>query len=608
MRLSSQSLLHTLLIFAPLSLLTDGALAASVKLNGHVAENDHSHLVKRVLADKGLSVGSLPAPPPRRRAGPSGRKGIVKKTYGTGMGRRQEAASTTTSGSEITTTAATFVTGTDTGASTEETGATTEEASGSDTASGSATGSATGSVTDIATSTDTATSETNTGSVTDVTTDATGSATGESAAETTAHSTADTTLSDTASQTGPSTATGASTTTATDDDTTGNSTDSGTAAAAESTDGASSAGQGNTGTVTASTLRSSTLAQSAWPTPSDSKTNAAGVVRQGDAIVYTIDLEIDGGATVPIMIDTGSADIWVSGSDCPTCSEWKMVDSGITRDAGCEVEEKGYGSGAVKGCLVPTDITIGEYKLEKFPVLSASESTGFDGTYMSGIFGLAMNKSAINDQATPADLMFELGMMSTPEVGFYLARTADGSEIVFGSPHENEHADQSKKVLLPKVTTEDGLYRVTMDGFVSHGSMVKSSQSNVTMNNLEVILDTGTSDLRVPQIMVLPIYAALGKGTFYTDTTTGDLVVPCEGFDDNDNALALQFGGQQFSIKWEDIVANPSNTDANYCYCRVQASPAGIDDYLIIGSVFLHNVYHVINVHTGDTTLYGLVE
>lgn len=106
------------------------------------------------------------------------------------------------------------------------------------------------------------------------------------------------------------------------------------------------------------------------------------------------------------------------------------------------------------------------------------------------------------------DILSQLGMISTPEVGFYLTRTESGSELVFGSPHNkyakdkmtgktgadlvfSPHADQSKKVTLPKVTTDDGLYRVTMDGFVSHGYMVQSSKGSVNMENIEVILDTG---------------------------------------------------------------------------------------------------------------------
>lgn len=121
---------------------------------------------------------------------------------------------------------------------------------------------------------------------------------------------------------------------------------------------------------------------------------------------------------------------------------------------------------------------------------------------------IQLQKSSIGNQATPMDTLSQLGMISTPEVGFYLTRTESESELVFGSPHDkyvenkkarwtgaellfSPHADQSKKITLPKSTTGDGLYRVIMDGFISHGYMVRGSNNSVSMEKIEVILDTG---------------------------------------------------------------------------------------------------------------------
>lgn len=121
---------------------------------------------------------------------------------------------------------------------------------------------------------------------------------------------------------------------------------------------------------------------------------------------------------------------------------------------------------------------------------------------------IQLQKSSIGNQATPMDTLSQLGMISTPEVGFYLTRTESESELVFGSPHDkyvenkkarwtgaellfSPHADQSKKITLPKSTTGDGLYRVIMDGFISHGYMVQGSNNSVSMEKIEVIPDTG---------------------------------------------------------------------------------------------------------------------
>lgn len=49
---------------------------------------------------------------------------------------------------------------------------------------------------------------------------------------------------------------------------------------------------------------------------------------------------------------------------------------------------------------------------------------------------IQLQKSSIGNQATPMDTLSQLGMITTPEVGFYLTRTESESELVFGSPHD----------------------------------------------------------------------------------------------------------------------------------------------------------------------------
>ncbi|WVQ77488.1 hypothetical protein IAR50_007174 [Cryptococcus sp. DSM 104548] len=646
------SFFTNLLVFLTLSTHIPGASAASLQLTRRKTGEDHSHVVKRLLADFSAPVSQKP----RARSTGIGRRGIVKGTYhparkrvrrqehaSTGLGSSRAAASSTTGGeaggaatsAALSTTLSSPIssaasssgrvsassaglsesadTAITTGVSSlfeQQGGESSSEASapssvsvtssGTSSASGATSAAAGGgsSVLSSDTSDSSPQGASNTGTLPQETTSASrGGATAVQSGTGSMASSQATRVSSSASLSSTSAATS-----------TGDTSTSGTVNATTPGDAAAiSSGASSSGTQSGG---SATVSQTKWAQPSDADGSLTPVMSQGDAIVYTIDVTVgDGSVTVPVLVDTGSADMWVAGSNCDNCTSAGMVDSGLTATNDCQKQEKGYGSGSVEGCLVPTNVKFGNsYELEQFPILVASDSEGFDGSYMSGIFGLAMNQSSINNQAMPLNMMSQLGMISTPEVGFYLDRADTGSEIIFGSPHDDAHADQSKKVTLPKFTQEDGLYRVTMDGFVSHGYMVSSTESNVTMENLQVILDTGTSDIRVPEAMMLPLYAALGNGTFFTDTTTGDLVVPCEGQGDEDAALALQFGGQQFYVKWEDIVANPSSTDANYCYCRVQASPSSIGDYLIVGSAFFHNVYHVINTDTGDTTMYGLAQ
>ncbi|WWC72130.1 uncharacterized protein I206_106090 [Kwoniella pini CBS 10737] len=316
-------------------------------------------------------------------------------------------------------------------------------------------------------------------------------------------------------------------------------------------------------------------------------------------VAYTLDVSIgQDKKVVPVLVDTGSADLWVSASPCDNCTKSGMINTGIITNDGCDLKSKTYGSGSVHGCLVPTDVAIGDYALKDYPLLAARDTEGFDGKYMSGIFGLAMNKISIDNHATPIDLMYSASLISTLEVGFYLTRQGDGSEIVFGNPHSDKHANHSKKVQLDK-QGDGGLYRIRLDSFVSHDQPITGS--NPKMQDIDVIIDTGTTNLLVTESMMSPMYAALG-GLQQPDDCM--FVAPCEGPDNPDAALALQFAGTVFPIKWQDLVLRPSTSKPDHCYLRTQRTPA--ENYILIGSAFLHNTYHVINAATGQVTFYGL--
>ncbi|OCF61418.1 hypothetical protein V866_001858 [Kwoniella sp. B9012] len=322
-------------------------------------------------------------------------------------------------------------------------------------------------------------------------------------------------------------------------------------------------------------------------------------VASSGGIAYTIDVLVgEGKVPVPVLVDTGSADLWVSANPCGNCTKANMVDTKVQTSDDCTLESKKYGSGAVYGCLVKTDVAIGQYSLFDYPLLAARDVEGFDGSYMSGILGLAMSQNSIDNQATPIDLMLSAGMITSPEVGFYLTREGDGSEIVFGNAHSNSHADQNKKVALPK-KGQDGLYRVNLDAFISQNQPITSQGTN--MKDIQVIVDTGTTNILVSESMMDPIYFALGGSNKGSDDLRS---VPCKGPDNPDKALALQFGGISFDIKWEDLIAMPTTSNPDYCYLRIQETPA--EDFILIGSAFLHNVYHTINAATGEVTFYGL--
>ncbi|KIR59577.1 hypothetical protein I314_04566 [Cryptococcus bacillisporus CA1873] len=97
---------------------------------------------------------------------------------------------------------------------------------------------------------------------------------------------------------------------------------------ATGTDDSSSSSGASSQIDTTSAL--TTFAQSIWAQPLDSSASLTGVMSQNNAIVYTIDVTIgEGGITLPVLVDTGSADICVAARGCDNCTAASMIDSGL---------------------------------------------------------------------------------------------------------------------------------------------------------------------------------------------------------------------------------------------------------------------------------------
>ncbi|KAK8853307.1 hypothetical protein IAR55_004011 [Kwoniella newhampshirensis] len=363
----------------------------------------------------------------------------------------------------------------------------------------------------------------------------------------------------------------------------------------------STTGQGeNTAGNTSTNISMSS--QKPWPSPSDSACAIQPIVHESLLVGYTIDVVVGAGnRSAPLLVDTGSSDLWIAATTCQSCFLSNQVDLGLTLPENCQQYTRQYGSGQVRGCIVNTTVTIGSYSLENHPVLVVSYAEGFEGKPMSGMLGLGMSEASITHAQNPISVMSDLGMISSPQVGIYLSTNGTGSQLVLGSPQSSPHADTKKTVVSPTVADNNGKYKVKLDGFVSQGAFIESEAGSILMNNIEVVLDTGTSDIRVPEELLLPIYAGIGGGVFYNDTTTGDLVVPCDGPNVRDQAFGLQFGGEQFYLPWKDLVARPSTVDSHFCYTVVQPL-----HQFLIGSAFLQSVYHVVSPSTGEVSLYGL--
>ena len=137
-----------------------------------------------------------------------------------------------------------------------------------------------------------------------------------------------------------------------------------------------------------------------------------------------------------VVLDTGSADLWVAGTDCTTCDQiTPLFDSNASSTF--EVAESNgqpvpvtitYGSGEVAGDLVNDTVVMGGFQVQRQPWLLVDQTSGnlLEGS-KAGIMGLAFDTIA-NTESTPFwQTLATSNQLTTPEMSFWFTRLLNDS-------------------------------------------------------------------------------------------------------------------------------------------------------------------------------------
>ncbi|ODN84910.1 hypothetical protein L202_00761 [Cryptococcus amylolentus CBS 6039] len=275
-----------------------------------------------------------------------------------------------------------------------------------------------------------------------------------------------------------------------------------------------------------------------------------------------------------------------------------MQSSGLEAESGCEVYGLTYRIGSVKGCIVESTMAVGEWTVDNLHALAISyvdDDMLWEGSFMSGLWGLARDGATVDGAPTAISLMYSQGLIEAPVVGFYLGREGDGteSEMTIGDVSSISYAQTSKKVTVPSRNNTYDLYQVSMDSISVNGKTLES--------DIVAYIDTGSTAISTPETLAGEIYIALFDGIAYKYGTS--YIVPCEPL--TNASIAFTFGGVAFDMASEDLVGDDIADNSGWCYGRFVSLYEGVD-YMVIGDAFLHNVYHTVNVQNGDVTFYAL--
>ncbi|EXJ71608.1 uncharacterized protein A1O5_05416 [Cladophialophora psammophila CBS 110553] len=311
--------------------------------------------------------------------------------------------------------------------------------------------------------------------------------------------------------------------------------------------------------------------------------NAMAINEDGNDYTYFSTVKFGSkGQEMYMLIDSGSANTWVMGSNCKSnaCQIHNTYGSedSSTMQTTTQAWSMTYGTGQVEGVVVKDTVRLANYTIELGFGLASSASDDFNNYPMDGILGLGRPASDALGSPTIMQVLKDKAHLSANILGIHLQRSSDGTkdgQITFGG------IDLSKfngELSYSKTINDNSWQIAASDAGVDSKSVGFQSKT--------AIIDTGTSYILMPPSDADALHQLIPgssqNGEIYT--------VPCS----SSANVYFTISGVKYSVSPQDYIGKQSGSSGS-CQSNIIGHQAfGLDDW-ILGDVFLKNVYTVLD-------------
>lgn len=294
-----------------------------------------------------------------------------------------------------------------------------------------------------------------------------------------------------------------------------------------------------------------------------------------------------------VILDTGSADLWVASKECATgCNGIATFDSStsstfINSSTPFSIQ---YGSGEAAGSLGTDVVQMAGFSVTNqiFGVCD-QVSSGLLDAPVSGLLGLAWQPLA-SSEATPLwQTLVAGGAWNEPVMTFQLTRFVNqssaavlepGGTFTMGTLNSSLYTGDIDYIDIPSNAVTFWTLPLTTLSVQGNSVAVGSGSSAYAA------IDTGTTLVGGPSDVISNMYAQIPGSAAASGNYEGYYTYPC----DTAINVSLSFGGQSWPVSAADFEL--TRTSSNQClgafFELTSSSPAWI-----IGDTFLKNVYSV---------------
>ena len=308
--------------------------------------------------------------------------------------------------------------------------------------------------------------------------------------------------------------------------------------------------------------------------------NAMAIDEDGQDFSYFASMRFGSKETpMYMLIDTGSANTWVMGTECTSAScqihnLFGPPDStslNVTKDPWSLT----YGTGSVSGFVASDSVAFANYSVELGFGIATTASADFNSYPMDGILGLGRASSDILGTPTLMEVLDKKNELASNVIGIHLQRSSDGAkdgQITFGAVDTTKFKGD---ISYTKALANNGNWEIPVGD-----SSVNGISTNLVAKT--AIIDTGTSYVLMPPTDAQALHAlipgSVASGEYYN--------IPCTATAD----VQFTFSGVAYSVAPKDYVGKPTG---NLCTSNIIGHQAFGPNEWILGDVFLKNVYSV---------------
>ncbi|XP_075740734.1 cathepsin D-like [Rhipicephalus microplus] len=292
-----------------------------------------------------------------------------------------------------------------------------------------------------------------------------------------------------------------------------------------------------------------------------------------------------------VIFDTGSSNLWVPSSRCPSSSaacrvhhKYYSNESSTYVKNGTHIEIE-YGSGSVKGELSSDTFGLGNVKVkgQTFAEITEEDGESFAAGKFDGVLGLGYPQMAVLNVPPVFDLMLDQGVAEKPVFSFYLDRNAEdpsGGEVLFGGIDEAHYKGDITYVPV----TKKAYWQFNMDG------ISLSDKATFCKKGCQAIADTGTSLLTGPSVDVKKINRIIGA----KEASPGQYLVDCEALPSLPK-VTFHLSKKEFVLSADDYILKVKQQGKTFCMSGFTPMdfPPETGPLWILGDMFIGRYYTI---------------